>query len=137
MYCSSTTLPEYFFASHNQVLYNLSHSKYKDIMKRISLIPIIFLLLISIAGCNEPPNPLIGQWQHSAEGISSSVQRIEFTPSTMRIDDQVVTVVYQVRDNKVRVSASKMAIIYEFDNADSIHYEDEKHGTVRLTRIKP
>lgn len=106
-------------------------------MKRISLITAIFLLLVSITGCNEPPNPLIGQWQHIAEGESSSAQRIEFTPSTMRINDQVVTVVYQMRDNKVRVSASKMAIVYEFDDADSIHYEDEQHGTVRLTRIKP
>ena len=106
-------------------------------MKRISLIYIIFLLLLSITGCNEPANPLIGQWQHISEGGSSSAQRVEFTPSTMRINDQVVTVIYQIRDNKVRVSASKMAIVYEFDNADSIHYEDEQHGTVRLTRIKP
>ena len=106
-------------------------------MKRIALITTIFLLLVSMTGCNEPPNPLIGQWQHAAEVESSSAQRIEFTPSTMRINDQVVTVVYQIRDNKVRVSASKMAIVYVFDNADSIHYEDEQHGTVRLTRIKP
>ena len=106
-------------------------------MKRISLIFAVFLLLVSISGCNEPPNPLIGQWQHIAESESSSAQRVEFTPSTMRINDQVVTVVYQIRDNKVRVSASKMAIVYEFDDADSIHYEDEQHGTVRLTRIKP
>jgi len=106
-------------------------------MKRIALITAIFLLLVSMTGCNEPPNPLIGQWQHAAEAESSPAQLIEFTPSTMRINDQVVTVVYQIRDNKVRVSASKMAIVYTFDNADSIHYEDEQYGTVRLTRIKP
>jgi len=98
-----------------------------------------FLIFLStqIAGCNEPVNPLIGQWQEPSLTPASSGHTIEFTPSTMRLNGQTVTVVYQMRDNKVRVSASKNAIIYEFDDADSIHYEDENNSTINLIRVKP
>ncbi|MEN8710965.1 MAG: hypothetical protein WBM38_15665 [Arenicellales bacterium] len=106
-------------------------------MTRISLISFLLLFSTLFAGCNEPVNPLIGQWQQLSPTSHASSQIIEFTPSTMRINDQAVTVVYQMRDNKVRVSASKSAIIYEFDDANSIHYEDEKNGTIKLIRVKP
>ncbi len=106
-------------------------------MKRISYLCILALLISIISGCDVPPNPLVGRWQQISPAAKQPEQIIEFTPSTMRINDQVVTVIYQVRDNKVRVSASKSAIIYEFDDADSVHYEDEQYGTVRLSRVKP
>lgn len=98
-----------------------------------------FLIFLStqLAGCNEPVNPLIGQWQEASPTTASTGHTIEFTPSTMRLNGQTVTVVYQMRDNKVRVSASKNAIIYEFDDADSIHYEDKNNGTINLIRVKP
>lgn len=106
-------------------------------MTRIPLISFVFLFSTLFTGCNEPVNPLIGQWQQLSSSPQASSQIIEFTPSTMRINDRAVTVVYQMRDNKVRVSASKSAIIYEFDDVNSIHYEDEKHGTINLIRVKP
>jgi len=105
--------------------------------KKISILCILVLFISIIAGCDAPANPLVGRWQQISPPTQPPGQIIEFTPSTMRINNQTVTVVYQVRDNKVRVSASKPAIIYEFDDADSIHYVDEQHGTVRLIRIKP
>ena len=105
-------------------------------MKRILVIPsIIILLILFLSGCNEQPNPLLGQWQETPATAEKIGNIIEFTPSTMRINNQAVTVVYQIRSDKVRVSASKNAIIYEFENADVIHYEDEERGTVRLVRV--
>jgi hypothetical protein len=106
-------------------------------LKRISYLCILALFISMISGCDAPPNPLVGRWQQISPPAKQPGEIIEFTPSTMRINDQVVTVVYQVRENKVRVSASKSAIIYEFDDADSVHYEDEQYGTVRLSRVKP
>ena len=108
-------------------------------MKRIAFICTLVLSISTFVGCDfdSSGNPLVGRWQQISPTGQPSGQIIEFTPSTMRFNNQVVTVVYQVRDNKVRVSASKPAIIYEFDDADSIHYDDDKHGTVRLIRIKP
>ena len=106
-------------------------------MTKIPRISSILLLSTLFTGCNEPVNPLIGQWQQQSSSPQVTSQIIEFTPSTMRINDRAVTVVYQMRDNKVRVSASKSAIIYEFDDANSIHYEDENHGTIKLIRVKP
>ena len=105
-------------------------------IKRIQRISLFLLLSTLFAGCNEPLNPLIGHWREVSPSAQQAEQVIEFTPSTMRINDRAVTVVYQMRDNKVRVSASKSAIIYEFENADSIHYEDENKGTVKLVRVK-
>ena len=104
-------------------------------MKRIHLSTVILLLILLLMGCNPRHNPLLGQWQEASTAAEKTGHIIEFTPSTMRINGQVVTVVYQIRENKVRVSASKKAIIYEFENNDSIHYEDEKRGTVRLVRV--
>lgn len=108
-------------------------------MKRIYILCAVVLTLSASAGCdsNSNGNPLVGRWQQISPPAQPPGAIIEFTPSTMRFNNQVVTVVYQVRDNKVRVSASKPAIIYEFDDADSIHYDDDKYGTVRLVRIKP
>jgi hypothetical protein len=106
-------------------------------MNRIPYICILALFISIITGCDAPPNPLVGRWQQISPPAKPPGQIIEFTPSTMRIDNKAVTVIYQVRDNKLRVSASKSAIIYEFDDADSVHYEDEQHGTVRLVRILP
>jgi hypothetical protein len=90
--------------------------------------------MLLLTGCNEQQNPLLGQWQETP-AISEKSSIIEFTPSTMRINNQAVTVVYQIRGNKVRVSASKKAIIYRFESPDVIVYEDEKRGTVRLVRV--
>ncbi|MFW2440018.1 MAG: hypothetical protein ACN4GR_11660 [Arenicellales bacterium] len=105
-------------------------------MKRIFVIPSITLLLILfLSGCNEQQNPLLGHWQETSATAEKIGNIIEFTPSTMRINNQVVTVVYQIRGDKVRVSARKNAIIYEFENPDVIHYEDETRGTVRLVRV--
>ena len=104
--------------------------------KRILVIPsIIILLILFLSGCNEQPNPLLGQWQETSATAEKVGNIIEFTPSTMRINNQAVTVVYQIRSDKVRVSASKNEIIYEFENADVIHYEDDERGTVRLVRV--
>ena len=115
------------------------HECVKNSFMTTTIFQISLVLLFStlLTGCNEPVNPLIGQWQQLSSSPQDSSQIIEFTPSTMRINDRAVTVVYQMRDNKVRVSASKSAIIYEFDDANSIHYEDEKHGTIKLIRVKP
>ncbi|NOY15786.1 MAG: hypothetical protein GXP23_02415 [Gammaproteobacteria bacterium] len=104
-------------------------------MKRIRLKPAIFLLILFLSACNERQNPLLGQWQEVSATTEKIGNIIEFTPSTMRTNRQTITIVYQIRDNKVRVSASKKAIIYEFENADVIHYEDEKRGIVRLIRV--
>ncbi|MEA1889044.1 MAG: hypothetical protein U9N50_04605 [Pseudomonadota bacterium] len=104
-------------------------------MKRIHLSTAILLFILLLTGCNPQDNPLLGQWQEVSTAAEKTDHIIEFTPSTMRINGKVVTVVYQIRENKVRVSASKNAIIYEFENNDSIHYEDEKRGTVRLVRV--
>jgi len=102
---------------------------------RIFSAPAIFLLILFLAGCNEQQNPLLGQWQEVSGSSEKTSNIIVFTPSTMRINDQVVTVVYQIRTDKVRVSASKKAIIYVFENNDLIYYEDEKRGIVRLKRV--
>ncbi len=96
----------------------------------------IIVSAILLASCNEPPNPLLGKWRqatppHASEAI------IEFTPSTMRMNGNAVTVVYQFKENKVRVSASKHAIIYEVIDDDTVHYQDEKTGTVILERVTP
>ncbi|GBE09116.1 hypothetical protein BMS3Bbin11_01912 [bacterium BMS3Bbin11] len=104
-------------------------------MKRILVMPAIFLFILFLTGCNEQQNPLLGQWQETSATAEKIGNIIEFTPSTMRINRQVVTVVYQIRDSKVRVSASKKAIIYVFENTDVIHYEDEQRGTVKLIRV--
>jgi len=104
-------------------------------IKRILAKPAIFLLILFLTGCNEQQNPLLGQWQETTTSTEKTGNIIEFTPSTMRINNQAATVVYQIRSDKVRVSASKNAIIYEFENADVIHYEDEERGTVRLVRV--
>lgn len=106
-------------------------------MTKIPQISLVLLFSTLFTGCNEPVNPLIGQWQQQSSSPQVASQIIEFTPSTMRINDRAVTVVYQMRDNKIRVSASKSAIIYEFDDVNSIHYEDEKYGTIELVRVKP
>jgi hypothetical protein len=104
-------------------------------MKRMLARPAIFLLILFLTGCNEQQNPLLGQWQEATATAEKTGNIIEFTPSTMRINNQAVTVVYQIRSDKVRVSASKNAIIYEFENADVIHYVDDERGTVRLARV--
>jgi hypothetical protein len=97
---------------------------------------IVLIFTICLSGCNEPQNPLLGQWrQVSPTPVTDRV--IIFTPSTMQIDQGRVTVIYQYRDNQVRVSASRKAIIYTFADPDTVTYEDEKHGTVTLARIRP
>ena len=95
----------------------------------------IFLISCMLTACSDEANPLIGHWQQVSPNQGEN--SIEFTPSTMRINDTRVTVVYQVRENKVRVSASKNAIIYEFIDEDSIQYDDKQHGITKLVRIKP
>ena len=104
-----------------------------------SLLPTITLYLTSylLLACNEQGNPLVGQWQQVSPSTGLPGRTVEFTPSTMLINDTRVTVVYQIRENKVRVSASKNEIIYEFIDADSIQYEDKQHGITKLVRIKP
>ena len=103
-------------------------------MKRMLINSTFLLLMPLLTGCNEKQNPLLGQWQEtSTVGVKGHI--IEFTPSTMRMNNQAVTVVYQIRDKEVRVSASKKAIIYEFEGPDVILYEDTKHETVRLVRV--
>lgn len=89
-----------------------------------------------LASCNEPPNPLLGKWRQATPPPAMEAV-IEFTPSTMRMNGKAVTVVYQFRDDKVRVSASKHAIIYEMINDNTVSYLDEDSGTVTLERILP
>ena len=98
---------------------------------------IIILISCLLTACADNSNPLIGQWQQLSSAPDQDVIVIEFTPSTMRINDTRVTVVYQVRENKVRVSASKNEIIYEFLDNDSIQYEDKQRGITKLVRVKP
>ncbi len=105
-------------------------------IKRSHIKPLFFILILFfLTGCNEQKNPLLGKWQEISLQNDKKGKVIEFTPSTMKIDGHSVTVVYQIRDSKVRVSASKKAIIYEFENDKLIHYKDEQRGTVSLTRI--
>jgi uncharacterized protein YcfL len=107
-------------------------------MKKIRLhTSAIFLISYLLTACSDQANPLIGHWQQVSPAQEEN--SIEFTPSTMRINDTRVTVVYQIRKNKVRVrvSASKNEIIYEFIDDDSIQYEDKQHGITKLVRIKP
>lgn len=98
---------------------------------------LFFLLTCLLSACGEPANPLIGHWRQVSPATGTPGITVEFTPSTMRIKDTRVTVVYQVRENKVRVSASKNEIIYEFTDNDSIQYEDKQHGLTKLVRVKP
>ena len=104
-----------------------------------SLLLTITILLASylLTACNEQANPLVGQWQQVSPSTGQPGKTVEFTPSTMLINDTRVTVVYQIRENKIRVSASKNEIIYEFIDDDSIQYEDKQHGITKLVRIKP
>jgi hypothetical protein len=53
----------------------------------------------------------------------------------MIIGGQRVTVVYQIRADKVRVSASKRAIIYDLIDENTISYDDDDKQTVTLQRI--
>jgi uncharacterized protein YcfL len=107
-------------------------------MKNSLLLTItLFLTSYLLTACNEQANPLVGQWQQISPSTGLPEQTVEFTPSTMLINDTRVTVVYQIRENKVRVSASKNEIIYEFIDDDSIQYEDKQHGITKLVRIKP
>jgi hypothetical protein len=106
-------------------------------LKRLSLkIFVIILVAAGLQACNEPPNPLIGKWRQ-ASPVPANDQIIVFTPSTMQIDDRRVTVVYQFRDDQVRVSASKEATIYTFTDPNTITYEDDNQETVTLSRITP
>jgi len=107
-------------------------------MKNSTLLTTTLLLLSALLiSCNNQPNPLIGHWQQVSAATGEAGKTIEFTPSTMRMDDTRVTVVYQVRKDKVRVSASKNEIIYEILDTDSIQYQDKQHGLTRLVRYKP
>ena len=90
------------------------------------------LLLVA---CNEPPNPLLGRWQHVGPSTDGAREIVEFTPSTMRIGERRITVVYQQRDERVRVSLGKHAMIYTLVDANTISYPDEKRGTVTLRRL--
>lgn len=101
------------------------------------LTTILILLSSLLISCNEQPNPLIGHWQLLSADTGETAKTIEFTPSTMRINDSRVTVVYQIRKDKVRVSASKNEIIYEILDKDSIQYQDKQHGLTKLVRYKP
>ena len=106
------------------------------IKKAVSHSILIILLSIALSACNEPPNPLLGEWQQVNPAPAGGTI-IVFTPSTMQIGDRRVTVIYQFRDNQVRVSASKKAIIYTFTDPDTVTYEDEQLGTVTLARVGP
>ena len=107
-------------------------------MKKIRLhTSAIFLISCLLTACSDQANPLIGHWQQVSPSKGLPEKTIEFTPSTMLINDTRVTVVYQMHENKVRVSASKNEIIYEFLDDDSIQYEDKQHGITKLVRIKP
>jgi len=97
------------------------------------LTPLLGALLL--AACNEPANPLLGHWEHVEPGPGGHHEVVEFTPSTMRIGDHRVTVVYQFRDDLVRVSADKQAIVYRLLDADTVRYEDDKRGQVTLRRV--
>ncbi len=93
--------------------------------------------LLFLTACDEPPNPLMGKWQHTAPTADGEAQEIvEFTPSTMIIDGRRVTVVYQLRPDKVRVSASKQAIVYNLIDADTISYSDDDSNVVTLRRVE-
>ena len=82
-------------------------------MKNSLLLTItLFLSSYLLSACNEQANPLVGQWQQVSPSTGLPGQTVEFTPSTMLINDTRVTVVYQIRENKIRVSASKNEIIY-------------------------
>ena len=106
-------------------------------LKRKSLNVFIFIMFTAgLAGCNEPPNPLIGTWRQ-ASPVPANDQAIAFTPSTMQVDDQRVTVIYQFRDNQVRVSAGKKAIIYTITGPDTMTYENDQQETITLSRISP
>ena len=107
-------------------------------MKNSTLLTTTLILLSALLiSCNDQPNPLIGHWQQEPAATGDAGKEIEFAPSTMRINDTRVTVVYQVRKNKVRVSASKNEMIYEILNKDSIQYQDKQHGLMKLVRYKP
>jgi hypothetical protein len=88
-----------------------------------------------LSACNEPPNPLLGRWQHTEPAPDGGREVVEFTPSTMRIGDRRITVVYQQRDNRVRVSLGKHAMIYTLVDGNTISYADEQRGTVTLHRL--
>ncbi len=95
------------------------------------------VLVLALSGCHEPHNPLLGTWQHTDSktgGMNGEVVR--FTPSTMVIDGRRVTVVYQIRADKVRVSASKQAIIYDLVDENTITYQGPGEQTVTLKRLE-
>jgi hypothetical protein len=103
-------------------------------IKRTALLPLLLLSVLLLTACNETTNPLLGQWQEtSSTGKLGKI--ITFSPSTMRINDHAVTIVYQIRKDQVRVSASKNAIIYTFENENLIQFNDEKRGIVQLERL--
>jgi hypothetical protein len=107
-----------------------------NMKKSLLLATTLFLAGHLLTACNEQANPLLGQWQQISSSTGLPGKTIEFTPSTMLMDDVRVTIVYQLHENKVRVSASKNEIIYEFIDKDSIQYEDKQHGTIKLIRLK-
>ena len=104
--------------------------------KSVLLVIPLLITAMLLTSCNEPPNPLLGKWrQVSPPPVTDST--VEFTPSTMRMNGKAVTVVYQFRDDKVRVSASKHAIIYQLIDNNTVNYHDVDSGTVTLKRIRP
>jgi hypothetical protein len=107
-------------------------------MNNSTLLATTLILLSSLLiSCNDQPNPLIGHWQQVPTTTEETGKTVEFTPSTMRIGDTRVTVVYQIRKNKVRVSASKNEMIYDVLDKDSIQYQDKQQGLTKLVRYKP
>ncbi|HBE92356.1 MAG TPA: hypothetical protein DDW55_07440 [Gammaproteobacteria bacterium] len=94
-----------------------------------------FTLAMLLAGCHEPNNPLLGNWQHTEPNGSGVQEIVKFTPSTMVIGGQRVTVVYQIRPDKIRVSASKRAIVYDLIDEQTISYEDDDKRKFTLIRV--
>jgi len=80
-------------------------------------------------------NPLLGNWKHAGAGVQEQQQVITFTPSTMVIDGRRVTVVYQIRPDKVRVSASRKAIVYDLVDENTIRYRDDDGNVFVLKRV--
>jgi hypothetical protein len=109
--------------------------RYNQTPLRFFPVLLVGCALVLLSACHEPANPLLGSWRHTSPDASGKYEIMTFTPSTMVIGDRRVTVVYQIRPDKIRVSASGHAIIYDLVDEQTIRYEDEKTGPVVLKRI--
>ena len=102
---------------------------------RLLMIVLLLTAGFMLGSCHEPVNPLLGNWKHAGAGVQEQQQVITFTPSTMVIDGRRVTVVYQIRPDKVRVSASRKAIVYDLVDENTIRYRDDDGNVFVLKRV--